>query len=167
MNRSLYNILSNAIFIGDKIKTERAPKGQEQEHILPPGLKVDVIISILSEEEYTLYNVNNITFNGFQWHNIMCPLNAPQELVKYYGLLYMIISNSINNNKNVLIHSTHTQVRAAHILAAYLMIENQWNCRETINYINRMRPDLTLPINHIIELQKLENNLSLYKNQSK
>jgi protein-tyrosine phosphatase len=158
----LYNILSNAIFIGDKTKLNNNPQ-----YKLPNGLKVDVIISILSEEEYTLYGIDDLTFNEFQWHKIICPLNAPQELQKYYGLLYMVISNSINNNKNVLIHSTHTQVRAAHILAAYLMIENHWSYIETSNYINKVRPDLTLPVSHIIELQKLENNLSLYKNPIK
>ena len=151
-------ILSNAIFIGHQ-------QAHQNNYLWPVGTKVSVIISILSDDQqYEEYEIDNKTFNGFQWHKLMCHPNNLKHFSKYYGLTYLIIHNALKSGKNILIHSTETHVRAGFMLAIYLMLENKWTHQETLQYINQVRPDIELSSAYINELQILEQNYSKYTN---
>ena len=97
-----------------------------------------------------------------QWHKLISHEDNPSELQKYYGLISMIIRDSIDNNKNVIIHSIKNQVRAAQVFLIYLMIENKWKHYEAINYLSLIRPDIKIPYEYILELVSFEDNIQEY-----
>ncbi len=153
---SLDKILENAIFIDSERKSPH-------NFVCLDTTKISVIISILSDEkEYEEYGIDKHTFRRFQWHKLICPPDNPKLLSKYYGLIYLIILNAIKTGKNILIHSTETQIRAGFMLAVFILLYNKWTHQQTLHYFNKVRPDIKLPPQYIIELQRLEYNQSKY-----
>lgn len=154
ISHTVERLLSNSIFISKSNDIY----GYTFQH----GLPISVIISVLSEKEYDKYKINSHTFNGVQWHKIVCEPNKLHMLSKYYGLIYIIISDALQKGKNVIIHSSNTQIRAAQLLASYLMLKNKWSYQECLYFMQTIRPDIELLQENIQELQILENNISNY-----
>ena len=64
-----------------------------------------------------------------------------EDIDKYFKLTHEYINKIMNKNKNVriLIHCQHGISRSPSILISYLMKENQWGLKKTMNFIKRKR----------------------------
>jgi hypothetical protein len=150
MTHKYDTLLHNGIFITTKGITNK---------------RIDVIISVLSEEELKEYDITDATnaiFNTHEWHKIVAEPDNPKSVSKYYGLVHMLIKKYLKSEKNILLHSTEDQVRAAQLFITYLILVNNWEPFMAIEYLKRVKPEIRLPQEYVAEIINFYDNIHLY-----
>lgn len=130
----------------------------------PKYTNYDLVIN--ATPDLPFYNNNSL--------NIRIPVNDDLSYdanikIVYYILQYLpLIHKYVKNNKQILIHCYAGMQRSASILAAYLMIYENYTLDESISYIRNKRNIAFRPgINFRQALEYIEDNKDLIRKKIK
>jgi protein-tyrosine phosphatase len=157
-----FSQITKYIFIGNAHSVIGNYATQESDLLDP--LNIKVVISALTEEEYEDYMIAKEDFPEIEWHRFVIDDDENEKISQYFFDVHSIISNAISQNKNVIVHCAAGMSRSPTLVIAYLMIENNWSFKESIEYVKRQRPIVEPNIGFIKQLKALEIKIKMYKN---
>jgi protein-tyrosine phosphatase len=153
-----YTQITNNIFVGN-IYTAIQSKPNEDDYI--EKLKIKVVISALTEEEYEDYMIGEEDFPGIDWYRFVIDDCQRENILQSFFTVYKIINKSILEGKNILIHCAAGVSRSPTLAIAYLMIDNKWSTEEAVDYVRKKRPEIDPNVGFIRQLKMLEYKLKL------
>jgi protein-tyrosine phosphatase len=118
-------------------------------------LKIDVVISALTEDEYEDHMVRSADFIGRQWHRFIIEDDEDENITAYCHTVHAIISRALQKKKNVMVHCKAGMSRSAALVIAYLMIENKWQYEDAYEYVKKKRPIIAPNEGFVRQLQML------------
>lgn len=103
-------------------------------------LGADIIISILSEDEYERFGVTSNCIGDREWCRLILEDDEDEKIGKYFIEVHKIIKEGIEKGKTVLVHCAAGISRSPSLIIAYLMIENGWDYDKAYRYVKDRRP---------------------------
>ncbi len=105
---------------------------------------INVVISALTEEEYSKFNITNDLFTNTKgihvdWHRLVIDDYQEEDIDDHFEPISKIIEHNVNNKKNVLIHCAMGASRSATLAIAFIMLENNWRFEDTLSYVKEVR----------------------------
>jgi protein-tyrosine phosphatase len=152
-----YSLINNGIFIGNIQSIVGNPATKERDIL--DERNIHVVISALTEEEYEDYMLTKEDLPEIEWHRFVVDDEAVEPISQYFYRVHDIISNSVAENKNVIVHCAAGMSRSATLVIAYLMIENKWYFEAAYDYVKRKRPIIEPNIGFVRQLKDLEFKL--------
>jgi protein-tyrosine phosphatase len=156
-----FSQITNNIFIGDVYSA--IGKFRTYESDLLDVLNIQVVISILSEDEYEYYMISKNDFPNYEWHNLVLEDDDGENIYQYFLDIHYIINQALHQNKNIIIHCAGGISRSPTLVISYLMIENNWTFEEAYNYVKKIRTYISPNKGFINQLKSLEYNLKCNK----
>lgn len=151
-----YSLINNGIFIGN-VNSVISTTINEKDILEQKNIKV--VISALTEEEYEENMIGEQDFPDIEWHRLVIDDTKNENIYQYFYKAHSIISQSIKNNKNIIVHCAAGMSRSPTLVMAYLMIENKWTYEEANNYLKSKRPHISPNIGFIKQLKQLQYEL--------
>lgn len=122
--------------------------------------KMDVVISALSEEEYEDYDLLDEDFEDVSWYRLVIDDYILENIYEHFNRVYLIIETAIKSGKNVLVHCAAGISRSPTLVAAYLLLSQQYqSAEEAIEYLKKMRPIVNPNMGFERQLEELEDNI--------
>jgi protein-tyrosine phosphatase len=119
-------------------------------------LKIDVVISVLSEEEYEDHLLTHEEFDSkIWWYRLVVDDDLNEKISEHFSRVHAIISEALKMNKVVMIHCKAGMSRSPTLVIAYLMIENGWDYEEAFAYVKKNRPIISPNSGFIKQLKML------------
>ncbi len=142
------------LFIGDIYSITGNYKTLEQDVL--DILKIDIVISVLSEEEYEDHLLTHEEFDSkIWWHRFVVEDDPTEKVSDHFLTVHAIISQALKGNKHVIVHCKAGMSRSPTFVIAYLMIENGWHYEETLAYIKKKRPIIAPNAGFVQQLKML------------
>jgi protein-tyrosine phosphatase len=101
-------------------------------------------------------------FPNIDWHRFVIDDDRDEKISQHFFTVHTIISEALNNNKNVIVHCAAGMSRSPTLVIAYLMIENRWSYEATYNYVRSRRGIVEPNIGFVKQLKALEYRLKMY-----
>ena len=101
--------------------------------------RIDVVISVLSEEEYADFMIGAPDFEGRTWYRLVADDEPTEELYLHFNNVHAIIRRALSEGRRVLVHCAAGVSRSATLVAAYLIAERTMRVRDAITYIATRR----------------------------
>jgi predicted protein tyrosine phosphatase len=111
-----------------------------QEQDLLDILRIDTVISVLSEEEYDRFMVGSIDFEGREWHRFILEDDENEPIIATVHSVHRIITEATSKNKNVLIHCAAGISRSPALVIGHLMLQNNITYEEAAATVRTRRP---------------------------
>ncbi len=156
-----YSLINNGIFIGNAYSVIGNYATKEEDIISKENIRV--VISALTEEEYDDYMIAKEDFSDCDWYRLVIDDDKDENISQYFFKVHKIISDAINENKNVIVHCAAGMSRSASLVIAYLMIENNWQYEEAYNYVKRKRPIIDPNNGFIKQLKAIEYKIKNFQ----
>jgi protein-tyrosine phosphatase len=133
-----FSEIVDGLFIGDVY----AAVGDYRtlEHDVLDILKIDVVISALTEDEYEDHMIHQTDFVGREWCRLIIEDDEAENIIPNCYTAHAIISQALQKKKNVMVHCKAGMSRSAALVIAYLMIEHKWRYEEAYSYVKKKRP---------------------------
>ncbi len=126
------------LFIGDIYSVTGNYKTLEQDVL--DILKIDIVISVLSEEEYEDHLLTHEEFDSkIWWYRFVVEDDPTEKISDHFLTVHTIISQALKANKRVIVHCKAGMSRSPTLVIAYLMIENGWHYEEALVYVKKKR----------------------------
>ncbi len=120
-------------------------------------LKIDIVISVLSEEEYEDHLLTHEEFESkIWWYRFVVEDDPTEKISDHFLTAHAIISQALKANKRVIVHCKAGMSRSPTLVIAYLMIENNWSYDYAFNYVKRHRQIISPNHGFISQLKMLE-----------
>lgn len=132
-----FSEIIDGLFIGDVYAAVGDYRTLEQDVL--DILKIDVVISALTEEEYEDHMVNSSDFVGREWCRLVIEDDDAENIIPNCYTAHAIISQALQKKKTVMVHCKAGMSRSAALVIAYLMIENKWQYEEAYLYVKNKR----------------------------
>jgi hypothetical protein len=132
-----FSEIIEGLFIGDVYAAIGDYRTLEQDVL--DILKIDVVISALTEDEYEDHMIRPTDFIGRIWHRFIIEDDEDENITAYCNTAHAIISQALQKKKNVMVHCKAGMSRSAALVIAYLMIENRWQYEEAYLYVKNKR----------------------------
>jgi hypothetical protein len=103
-------------------------------------LDINIIISILSEDEYERFGVTRDCIGDREWCRLILEDDEDEKIGDYFTEVRRIIKEGIEKEKTVLVHCAAGISRSPSFIIAYLMRENGWDYEKAYRYVKDRRP---------------------------
>jgi dual specificity phosphatase 12 len=97
--------------------------------------RINVIISVLSEEEYEKYITPGTVPRGLIWHRLAVADDESEQISAHFQHIRVIIRKALSEGKRVLVHCSAGVSRSPTLVAAYLMLERGYTSQAALAYI--------------------------------
>lgn len=152
--------IADGIFIGDVYSVINTIKKDTH--------NANVIISVLTEDEYEEYLISNKTLlPEMEWYRFVIDDDASENIQQHFYTVHRIIKKALNEGKQIIVHCAAGMSRSPTLVMAYMMIENRLTANEALEYIQTMRPTALPNTGFMQQLYSLEYTLKksiTYKN---
>ena len=118
-------------------------------------LKIDVVISALTEDEYEDHMIRSADFIGRVWHRFIIEDDKDENITAYCNTAHTIISRALQKKKKVMVHCKAGMSRSAALVIAYLMIEHKWQYEEAYLHVKNKRAIIAPNEGFVRQLQML------------
>lgn len=149
-----FSEITDHIFIGN-VHTVTNKYTTEDTHILDI-LKIDVVISALTDYEYNNYGIDQSEFPDKEWHKLIIEDDEEEKISEHFERTHEIIQAAIAQNKKVLVHCAAGISRSPTLVIAHLMLENKWNLEEAYQFVKKKRYVTRPNIGFMNQLKLLE-----------
>jgi protein-tyrosine phosphatase len=123
---------------------------------------IKVVISALTKKEYESNEITEIDFLNIDWHPYIIDDDEEENISHNFFEVHKIISEAVQNKKNVLVHCAAGMSRSATLVLAYLMIENRWSYNEAYQLVKSKRPIIEPNSGFVKQLKGLEYKLKRF-----
>jgi protein tyrosine/serine phosphatase len=154
-----FSEIVEGLFIGDVYAVVGDYRTLEQDIL--DILKIDVVISALTEDEYEDHMIRSTDFIGRVWHRFIIEDDDTETITGFCRTAHVIINRALQKNKKVMVHCKAGISRSATLVIAYLMIENTWQYEKAYEYVKKRRPIIVPNQGFITQLKHLESHLIL------
>jgi protein-tyrosine phosphatase len=103
------------------------------------ALDIDLVISVLSEDEYEDFMIEREDLDGRDWIRLVLDDDENADISQYFFKVHAAISEAVKADKNILVHCAAGVSRSPSLVIAYLMIENRWSYDEAYDYVRKKR----------------------------
>jgi dual specificity phosphatase 12 len=155
-----FSQITENIFIGNAYSVIGCYRTKEEDVI--DMLNIKTVISALCEDEYEDYMIEKEDFEGIDWHRFVIDDDDDEKISEFFFRVHSIISESIHENKKVIVHCAAGMSRSPTLVMAYLMIENLWTFKDTFNFVKNKRNIVDPNDGFIKQLKGLEYKLKSY-----
>ena len=133
-----FSPIGQNIFIGDITAAVGNPITQESDVL--DALKIDVVISALTDEEYDRYMVAPADFTGREWHRFIVEDDENEPIIAPTRQVSEIITAAQKESKKVLIHCAAGISRSPALVIGHLMLQNKWSYDKAATHVQFSRP---------------------------
>jgi protein-tyrosine phosphatase len=124
-------------------------------------LKIDIVISILSEDEYESHMITHDDFPEIEWHRLVTEDDEAENIFHHFLNTYSIINRAVHKNKNVIVHCAAGISRSPTLVIAYLMIKNNWTYNTAYKHVKNKRAIVKPNAGFVHQLKMLETALNV------
>ncbi len=119
-------------------------------------LNIDVVISALTEGEYSDYIVEAADFPSREWHRFVIDDEETEKISDIFAATYKIINDAVAANKKIFVHCAAGVSRSATIVIAYFMLKNRWSYKEAFAFVKEKRPRINPNAGFVKQLKELD-----------
>jgi len=152
-----FSEITKNIFIGNAYSVIGCYRTKESDIL--EILKINIVISALTEEEYEDYMIEKEDFEGIEWYRLVLEDDEDEKISAHFFNVYNVIQKAISENKNVMVHCAAGISRSPTLVIAYLMIENRWTYDEAYDYVRNRRDIIDPNDGFVKQLKNLEYKL--------
>ena len=148
-----FSEIIDGLFIGDVYAAIGDYRTLEQDVL--DILKIDVVISVLTEDEYEDHMIRPADFIGRAWHRFIIEDDEDENITAYCHIVHVIISQALQKKKNVMVHCKAGISRSAALVIAYLMIEHKCQYEDAYLHVKNKRAIIAPNEGFVRQLQML------------
>lgn len=154
-----FSEIIDGLFIGDVYAAVGDYRTLEQDVL--DILKIDVVISALTEDEYEDHLIRSTDFIGREWCRLVIEDDEAENIILHCYTAHAIISQALQKKKTVMVHCKAGMSRSAALVIAYLMLENKWHYEEAYDYVKKRRPIIAPNAGFITHLKCISQHINL------
>jgi protein-tyrosine phosphatase len=133
-----FSEIIEGLFIGDVYAAVGDYRTLEEDVL--DMLKIDIVISALTEDEYEDHMIRSTDFIGRVWHRFIIEDDETEKIMGFCRTAHAIISQALQKKKKVMVHCKAGMSRSSALVIGYFMIEHKWQYEEAYEYVKKRRP---------------------------
>ncbi len=149
--------ITRGIFIGNVRSAVGNPYTGEFD--LLDKYNIEVVISVLTEEEYIDFMVYEDDFTNREWYRLVADDDPSENISKFFYDVHIIIDKAQKEKKNIMIHCAASMSRSPTLVIAYLMIANHLTFDEAYRLVKRQHSLAEPNSGFVKQLKALETML--------
>lgn len=121
-------------------------------------LNIDIVITAQSQREVDAAKLQTF-LEGRKWHHFVLEDTDEEEIGEYFEEVHAILHAAKQAGKRVYVHCAAGISRSPTLVAAHLMLENNWSRKTAIEYISKRRPCIDPNSGFMNQLKILEDQI--------
>lgn len=132
-----FSQITENIFLGNVFSAFGCFKTMQKD--LLDALEIDLVISVLKEEEYSRFMCEKEDLEGRDWIRLVAEDDENTDLSNYFFQVHAVIAKAVKMDKKILVHCAAGISRSPALVIAYLMIENKWSFEKALEFVKSKR----------------------------
>ncbi len=149
-----FSQITDNIFIGNVYSVIGDHRTKESDVL--DILNINVIISALTEEEYTDYMIDKEDFLDKEWYRFVVDDDENEPISNIFATTYKIMNEAVSQNKKIFVHCAAGVSRSSTIVIAYFMLKNRWSYKEAFAFVKEKRKQINPNDGFIKQLKALD-----------
>jgi dual specificity MAP kinase phosphatase len=154
-----FSEITEKLFLGNVCSAFGCYKTMQKDVL--EALEIDLVISVLSEDEYSKFMCKKDDLDGRLWIRLVVDDDENADISEYFFKVHTVISEAIKAGKNILVHCAAGVSRSPTLAIAYLMIENRWNYNKAYDFVKKKRYFIYPNAGFVKQLQNLQTILKI------